>query len=76
MDDIKKNKPLQIIYLLICLLALYFSFKRNNGFEIKSFAMAFLFPFIYIPYYLGTEANRKNQIRLLKLGVSEQTLGP
>ena len=49
-------KPIQLkslIYFIFSVLSLYLSFKVNNGFEIGSFIVAVLFPFIYIPYVLA-----------------------
>jgi|UniRef100_A0A6C0AHI3 polyferredoxin len=39
-----------LIHLAIGFLAIYLSFKRNNGFNIKSFLLALFFPIIYIAY--------------------------
>lgn len=52
------NRSAQALYLVITLLALYLSIKRNNGIDIGSFLVAFIFPYIYIIYYLATESNR------------------
>ena len=49
-----KPIPLKsLIYFIFSVLSLYLSFKVNNGFEIGSFIVAVLFPFIYIPYVLA-----------------------
>lgn len=36
------------------LIALYLSFKRNNGFDLISFLVACICPYIYIIYYFVT----------------------
>ena len=45
----------QIVYLAVTFIALYFSFKRNGGFDLGSFLVALFFSPIYIVYYLATE---------------------
>tara|TARA_B100000902_G_C27132203_1_gene824227 strand:+ start:93 stop:332 length:240 start_codon:yes stop_codon:yes gene_type:complete len=44
------NVLIWLIHLAIAFLAIYLSFKRNNGFNIKSFLLALFFPIIYIAY--------------------------
>ena len=38
----------------LSLLALFLSFKRNDGFDFGAFIMACCCPYIYIMYYLAT----------------------
>lgn len=45
-----------IVYLVIFLIALYLSFKRNGGFKLGPFLVALFFPYIYIPYYFATQS--------------------
>ena len=46
--------PLEsLIYFIFSVFSLYLSFKVNNGFNLGSFIVAALFPFIYIPYVLA-----------------------
>ena len=49
-----------IIHTICVLLAIYFSFKRNNGFSLGSFLAASMAPQIYILYVLATDENLKN----------------
>ena len=51
------STPERIIYLIITLMSLYLSFKRNNGFNLGSFLIALFFPPIYIIYYYATTVN-------------------
>ena len=58
-DDLFGNRKLATIFwTAITLVALYFSFQRNNGFELGSFLMAITFPPIYIVYYLATNKTK------------------
>jgi len=52
-DNLKLSKPHMIYRSIIVLIALYASFKRNNGFDATSFLAAFLFQEIYIIYILA-----------------------
>ena len=49
------NNIIGIIHLIFCLFAIYLSFKCNNGFDLGSFLMAILFPYIYIIYKFATD---------------------
>ena len=49
-----------LIYLIIAIIALYLSFKRNNGFNLGSFLVALFFPPIYIIYYFATNDSHNN----------------
>ena len=50
-----------IAWFILTLMALYLSFKRNNGFSLGSFLIALFFPPIYIVYYFATQiANQGN----------------
>lgn len=51
-----------IIYFIITLIALYLSFKRNNGFNLGSFLVALIFPPIYIVYFIATNTPNNQQI--------------
>lgn len=59
MPDNEKREAsivLLIYYLLhftFGLIALYFSFQRNKGFELGSFLAAIFMPYIYVPYALA-----------------------
>ena len=46
-----------LLYTIIVLVALYMSFRRNNGFNLWSFLFAFFFAPIYIVYALATGYN-------------------
>jgi len=48
-------RPHNLLYMIVVLIALYMSFKRNNGFDLGSFLVAFFFSPIYIAYYLAME---------------------
>jgi hypothetical protein len=52
------SPTLQLVYLCITMIALYFSFERNKGFDLGSFLVALLFSPIYIVYYLATQNKR------------------
>jgi hypothetical protein len=43
-----------LIYALLSMFAIYLSFQCNGGFKFWGFLGALFFPFIYIPYKLGT----------------------
>lgn len=42
------------IHFFAFILALYLSFQRNNGFDLLSFLVACICPYIYIIYYFAT----------------------
>ena len=44
-----------ILHTLFLVIAIYFSFKRNNGFSLLSFIVAVLLPELYIIYVLATQ---------------------
>ena len=43
-----------VFHLIMSLVAIYLSFKCNNGFNVSSFIIAFCCPYIYIIYVLAT----------------------
>jgi hypothetical protein len=44
-----------VFHLIMSLVAIYLSFKCNNGFNFSSFLVAFCCPYIYIIYILATK---------------------
>lgn len=44
-----------VFHLIMSLVAIYLSFKCNNGFSFGSFFVAFCCPYIYIIYVLATQ---------------------
>lgn len=52
------NFPL--IHAIFVVLAIYFSFKRNDGFNLSSFLVALIFPQLYVIFVLATEDNLSN----------------
>jgi len=52
-STIKPTRLRSLIYFIFGVFSLYLSFKVNNGFNLGSFIVAALFPFIYIPYVLA-----------------------
>jgi len=60
------STPERLIYLIITLMALYLSFKRNNGFNLGSFLIALFFPPIYIVYYFATHIANTADNRLAR----------
>ena len=42
-----------LVHFILGLIALYFSFQRNKGFELGSFLAAIFMPYIYVPYALA-----------------------
>ena len=54
------SQSYSIIHFIAFLIALYFSFKRNNGFDLGSFLVACFCPYIYIVYYLATMPTDNN----------------
>lgn len=44
-----------VFHLIMSLVAIYLSFKCNNGFNFSSFIVAFCCPYIYIIYILATK---------------------
>jgi hypothetical protein len=52
------NFPL--IHAIFVILAIYLSFKRNDGFNLASFLVALIFPQLYVIYVFATEDNLKN----------------
>jgi len=51
------KNTLSIIHSIFLLIAIYFSFKRNNGFDLGSFLIAIIVPEIYVVYVLATTPN-------------------
>ncbi len=49
-SGISLNILIQLIHIAIALLAIFLSFQRNKGFNIKSFLLALLFPIFYCLY--------------------------
>ena len=49
------NTQYGAIHFVVFLIALYLSFKRNNGFDLGSFLVALFCPYIYVIYYLATQ---------------------
>ena len=49
-----------LIHGIFVVLAIYFSFKRNNGFNLLSFLVAAILPQLYVIYVLATEDNLRN----------------
>lgn len=45
---------IKFIWSLVCLFALYLSFKCNNGFNLQGFLGALLFGPLYVAYKLGS----------------------
>lgn len=43
-----------LIHFVAFVIAIYLSFKRNNGFELGSFLVACICPYIYIIYFILT----------------------
>jgi len=44
-----------ILHFFVALLAIYFSFKRNNGFDLSSMIAAIFFPWIYVIYVFAVQ---------------------
>ena len=55
-----KKTLYSVIHSICVLIAIYLSFKRNNGLSLVSFMVAITIPQIYILYVLGTEQNLKS----------------
>ena len=49
-----------IINTILMWIALFFSFKRNNGFNIGSLLIAVMYPEIYIIYAIAVDYNNCN----------------
>jgi hypothetical protein len=52
--DCRPSQAEALIYFIITVIALYLSFRRNKGFNLGSFLVALIFPYIYIIYYFAT----------------------
>ncbi len=46
-----------LIHYIFLIIAIYLSFKRNNGFSLWSFLVAIVMPEIYVVYVLATTDN-------------------
>lgn len=53
-----------VFHFVAFILALYLSFKRNNGFNLGSFLVACLCPYIYIIYYAATASNYSTTVQV------------
>lgn len=51
---------LPLIHGIFVVLAIYLSFKRNDGFNLASFLVALIFPQLYVIYVLATEDDLRN----------------
>lgn len=54
MDQIKVSSDCNIFIVIMIIIAVYYSFKKNNGFNFISFLAATNYPLYYLIYILAT----------------------
>ena len=60
MEVNKYSKEYSIIITILTFVALYFSFRRNNGFSLMSVICAISFPEYYLVYILAMNAIKRS----------------
>ena len=54
---IQSNQLYSIFHIIVSFFAIYLSFKCNAGFDLASFLLACICPYLYIIYKFATSAN-------------------